>query len=362
MELKTYTLEELEVYLTPLFSNPDSTLPLSPLRLLSYLNNPRADKGDRVLFEMYHENQLVGYRTLLPDLFFDQKGVPQRFAWLSGNWVHPEMRRKGISTTILEKAEESWSDRLMYTNYAPDSKALYDHTGHFREIARRDGRRYYLRSNAEELLKNRVKSGGLLRMGDHLVNKLREQSLNSYKIPEFKSIVEEDFLTPNAELKELISQQQQNALFRRDADIFSWAIAFPWVSQGEMRPMNYHFSYGADIFENILSKYSHAENGSRGLLWLIHHNRALTAPYIFAEDEELVASMAATLIRKMISLGCTHTTIRNTALISQMETYKKLFLHSKPMPQHIFAHQNLADSIPKGALIHDGDGDVMFTG
>lgn len=361
MELKAYTLEELDVYLSPLFSDPDTPLPLSPLRLLSYLNNPRADKGDRVLFEMHHKNQLVGYRTLLPDLFFDQQGVPQRFAWLSGNWVHPDFRRKGISTALLEKAEESWTERLMYTNYAPDSKALYDHTGHFKEIARRDGKRFYLRSNAEELLENRVKSGGLLRMGDHIINQLRERSLKSRKIPEFDFIAEEDFQEPT-DIKGLISQKQQKNLFRRDADVFSWALAFPWVSQGEMSPLNYHFSYRADNFKNNLYKYSHSESGNRGMLWLIHHNRALSAPYVFAEDEKLLASMAASLIRNMISLGCTHTTIRHAGLLSQMENYKKLFLHSKPMPQYIFAHQNLADSIPKGATIQDGDGDVMFTG
>ena len=188
MDLRTYTLEELERYLTPLFSNPESTHPLSPLRLQSYLKIPRADMQDTVLFEMHHENQLMAYRTLLPDLFYDRDGIPQRFAWLSGNWVHPEMRRKGISTKLLTEAEEKWNGRLMYTNYAPDSKALYDHTGRFRVIARREGRRYYLRSNSEELLGNRVNARGILRTGDRLINQAREQHLKTFRFPENRSI------------------------------------------------------------------------------------------------------------------------------------------------------------------------------
>jgi len=42
--------------------------------------------------------------------------------------------------------------------------------------------------------------------------------------------------------------------------------------------------------------------------------------------------------------------------------FRKIFLYSKKMPQLIFAHGNLSASVPQGLLIHDGDGDVMFTG
>ena len=54
-----------------------------------------------------------------------------RFAWLSGNCVDPEFRRKGFSTRLLQQAEALWDGRLMYTNYAPASKAVYDRTGQF---------------------------------------------------------------------------------------------------------------------------------------------------------------------------------------------------------------------------------------
>jgi hypothetical protein len=32
------------------------------------------------------------------------------------------------------------------------------------------------------------------------------------------------------------------------------------------------------------------------------------------------------------------------------------------MPQLLFAHEKIASEIPSGLLIHDGDGDVVFTG
>ncbi len=362
MDLRTYTLEELDHYLAPLFSHPESNLPLSPLRLKSYLDNPRANKSDTVLFEMHQNNQLVGYRTLLPDLYFDQEGLPQRFAWLSGNWVHPGMRRKGISTKLLIEAEKKWDGRLMYTNYAPDSKALYDNTGRFFALVNREGRRYYLRSNSEELLGNRVNARGLLRKGDQAINQIREQKLKTFTFPEFSSIMVERVQAPSSEMEILISQLQKSSLFRRETNLFKWALGNPWVTDKKVPPLLYHFSYRSDKFENILFEYRQTETGARGLLWLIHHNRAISVPYLFAEDEELIAAMAKTLLQEMIESGCTHTTIRHAELNKHLRSLKKIFLSSKQMSQFIFAHKKLAASVPSHAFIHDGDGDVMFTG
>ena len=362
MDLRTFTLEELEKYLNPLFSSHGSTLPISPLRLKSYLANPRADKRDTVLFEMHHENQLVGYRTLLPDKFFDREGLPQGFAWLSGNWVHPRVRRQGISTLLLNEAEEKWHGRLMYTNYAPDSKALYDHTGRFRLIARREGMRYYLRSNTEELLANRIKAGALLKMGDRVINQLREKQLTSFRFQESSSISLERIKEPAQDMEAIISLIQQDSLFRRDMNIFSWALGNPWVTDQDIPHINYHFSYRSDKFENIFFRFQNEENGARGMLWLIHHNRAISVPYLFTEDDQLMDAMASILTRTMIELGCTHTTTRHPGLNTRLEAFSRLFLSSKQMPQLVFAHNNLSDSIPPRAFIHDGDGDVMFTG
>ena len=123
MDIRVYTLDELESHIQRTYSNPEEMIPLSPLRLNSYLRNPRAEKTDPVLFELWLNERPVAYRTVLPDLLFDLEGNSSRFAWLSGNWVDPEFRRKGLSTKLLQRAEALWDGRLFYTNYAPASKA-----------------------------------------------------------------------------------------------------------------------------------------------------------------------------------------------------------------------------------------------
>jgi len=362
MELFTYTLEELKPYLYTLYSSPESLVPVSPLRLASYLKNPRAELSDPVLFEMRQEGKVIAYRTLLPDCLFDREHKSQRFAWLSGNWVHPDFRRRGISSRLLEHAEEQWDGRLMYTNYAPESKALYDHTGRYRLIANREGKRFYLRSASEDILSPRVGFRKFFKTADRLMNRLRENRLMKFSIPEKNHCRVSSVDGFVAQLSELVKKLQQDALFRRDREIFQWALEYPWVTELECDPVNYHFSYRANRFENTIYQMTLPESDSQGVLWILIHNNILSVPYLFARDKTLHGCMAETIVQTMIEKCCTHTTIRNPELTKQLMKYKKLFLSIRNMPQLIFAHEDLAAKIPDNPLIHDGDGDVMFTG
>ncbi len=362
MDLHVYTLEELKPHLYTLYSKPDSHVPVSPLRLESYLKNPRAQASDPVLFEMRQEGKVIAYRTLLPDLFYDKKDHPRRFAWLSGNWVRPDKRRQGISTRLLEMAEEQWEGRLFYTNYAPESKALYDHTGRYRRIASREGFRFYLRSASEDLLGKRLGFRKFFGSGDQLINQVRELKIQRYKFPRVLPCHVKQVDGFVAQLSELVSMLQQENLFRRDREIFEWALQYPWVTELTCDTVNYHFSYQANRFKNNIYHSIHPDSDSEGILWLLLHNDVLSVPYLFAGNEALHRCMADTIVRTMIENGCTHTTIRNPELIKKLLFYKKLFLSIRKMPQQVFAHKALAGLIPDNPNIHDGDGDVMFTG
>lgn len=363
MDLKSYKIEELEAHLLPLYSNSESILPVSPLRLRSYLKNPRAEPADPVLFELHHKGEMIAYRTLLPDYFYDKNGDSQRFAWLSGNWVRPDMRRKGLSTQLLLVAEEQWQGRLLYTNYAPESKALYDTTGRFKDISKREGKRFYMRSATEELLGCRLGSRKFLHTADLLINNLRGRSLERFRFPRQKVECRIELVHKlDEQLSALVNRLSKSSLFRRDSEIFRWALENPWVAQDGDIPVKYHFSHQANRFENRIYHFFHPDGKSHGVMWLLIHNNRLSVPYLFAECEELYPCMAETAVRTMIDDGCTHTTIRSPELVKKMMEYRKIFLSMREMPQMIYAHENIANLIPEHSQIHDGDGDVMFTG
>ncbi|MEN8230133.1 MAG: GNAT family N-acetyltransferase [Bacteroidota bacterium] len=362
MDLKSYTLAELESHVEPALSGSGGIVPLSPLRLISYLKNPRAGKSDHLLFELRHEGRLVAYRTLLPDYFYDKKGILQQFAWLSGNYVDPDFRREGLSTKLLQLAEAQWDGRLMYTNYAPASKALYDRTGQFPVLAQKDGKRFYLRSASKELLGNRLGSRELLKKGDQMVNRIREGKLQKFQ-PVDPSICRiERITTLDQEVVHLIRQSQGSSLFRRDDGIFSWILDHPWVTRQDVDTLNYQFTYKADKFENLLLKFILPGNKGLGLLWLVIHNQKLSAPYLFIDNEDIYPLMARTLIHTMITHGSAYSTIHHPELLDHLVQHKKWFLSLRNMPQLLFAHKKIIDLVPDNPEIHDGDGDVVFTG
>ncbi len=362
MDLKTYTLEELASYAGSTRYGSSGTFPLSPLRLASYLHNPRAERTDHVLFEMYDGNRLVAFRTLLPDLFRDHTGHSHRFAWLSGNYVDPGFRRQGISTKLFLAAEECWEGKLLYTNYAPASRAVYDRTGRFRLLKERKGKRFYLRAASRELMSWKGLPGSLPGIADRIINQVHDRMLERFQ-PEKKTTCSvEEMVTPDPEVGLLIGRLQENSLFCRDMEVFQWILRYPWVTDRDAAPVPYHFSHRASLFRNRLLKFTTPGTGKPAFLWMIIHNRKLTVPYALRENTSMDRDMAVEILRSMIIHRCAYTTIREPSLVEQMTRYKKWFLLIRNMPQLVFAHEKIAGMIPGDRVMHDGDGDVVFTG
>ena len=117
---------------------------------------PRCSPSDVVLYLAYLDGKLVGYRTILPD-FITRGNESVKVGWLSGNWVDPNLRRQGIATELLQSAMPDWNNRLLFTNYAEESKAVYDKSGSFARAFTLDGYRIYIRPClAEVLAKSRL--------------------------------------------------------------------------------------------------------------------------------------------------------------------------------------------------------------
>ena len=133
LEIKKIRLKELNDFVKSEMFNQFEILPISPERVKSYINNPKAKPEDVVLYLGSINNALVAFRSLFAgELISDD--LKTRFAWCSGNWVAPEFRRKGFSEQLLKEAYSDWSGKLMFTNYAPNSENLYLKTGWFHSI------------------------------------------------------------------------------------------------------------------------------------------------------------------------------------------------------------------------------------
>ncbi|MCF8224837.1 MAG: GNAT family N-acetyltransferase [Bacteroidales bacterium] len=360
MKINIYRISDLDALLRSGLYRKDGCVPVTPERVSSYARNPRAEDHMPVLFTMESQDQLVAFRSLLPDYFFSGNEKIS-FAWLSGNYVVPAYRRKGISLKLFREAESAWNGRLMYTNYSPAARAVYDKSGSFSAFATRKGARYYMRSSLCTLFKNRIKFTSPLRAVDSVVNGFHDAFIANMKfdIPDGTEYSEVESL--DASTEKIIGQTNDLSLFRRNQKEFYWIKEHPWVTgdPGISMKGNYPFTHIVERFENRWFKIQH--KNATAFLWIKVLNERVSVPYFFYDDPILLVAARQLLLNEMISNKSAYLTIRHPDLGPVMGTRKNPFLLTRSMPQHYFAHHSLRESLPEGQLIHDGDGDCVFT-
>lgn len=360
MKTEIYKISQLQEFIQSENYLSSRQIPVSPERALSYINNPRAEADMPVLFLCTENDKLLAYRTLLPDSF-QSGGEAMAFAWLSGNYVDPDYRRKGLSTKLYKEVNEAWKGKLMYTNYAPASKAVYDKTQDFTCFSKRDGKRYYMRSSLAELMKDRIRSGAILRFGDRLLNGIHDAMISTMDFPvnpETSITVIKSFDT---DIKKLIEKAQDGSLFKRTGKEFKWIIDFPWITKDPLQLQNaaYQFRRVASRFKN---NWYRLENSSGvAFLWITILDEKCSVPYFFHNDKKLLHAARQIVLREMIENQSAYISIRHPELGPLLGLKKNPFYLSRSMPQNYFAHKNLLKYLPGDDIIHDGDGDCVFS-
>jgi GNAT superfamily N-acetyltransferase len=361
MTINTYTIAELHDYIASESYLQSDIVPVSTERVRSYTHNPRADQQIPVLFTLTENDRLIAYRTVLPDFFYH--GTEKiAFAWLSGNYVAPEQRRKGLSTKLFKTVEEAWRGKLMYTNYAPASKAVYDNSGAFTQFMVRPGKRYYMRSALSTLYKDRFRPKVLLELTDWAVNGIHDLLSDNnmqFPLPPDTSAMQIETLDPTT--KAIIAENNGGSLFGREAEELEWIHSFPWVTENAEQnlPGQYHFTRKVATFKSLWYKIEHTKGTA--FLWITVVNDKLSVPYFFYSYPIHLVAARQLVLKEMVNNACAYVTIRHPELGPVLGTRKNPFILSRNMPQRYFAHSSFVDEIPADKKVHDGDGDCVFT-
>jgi len=360
MRTDVYTISELQDFIATEKYRNSGNIPVSPERARSYAANPRGEPDMPVLFTLTDQDRIVAYRTLLPDRFSGKDGLV-RFAWLSGNFVDPSYRRKGLSTRLFKTVEESWEGKLLYTNYAPASRAVYDKTGVFREFLVRPGKRYYLRSALYPLLRDRVRFQGLLKFSDRFLNGIHDMWIAGSDYPVDPAIKTEAIKDPDTELSALIVESSRGSLFQRAVEEFKWIRDHSWITSrdAEILPGKYQFTRRVE--QSYSQWFKLSNDKGTAFLWITVVNDKCSVPYFFQDDMRLTIAARQIVFNTMIGYRCSHITIRDQDLGPVLGTKGNPFLFSKMMPQRYYAHKEIADMIPFDPKVFDGDGDCVFT-
>jgi len=340
-------------------------IPISRYRAISYSHNPRANPMDIVLYLAYIDDQLVGYRTVMPDLIFD--GNAQiKVGWLSGNWVHNGFRRQGIASMLFDEAYRDWGNRLLYTNYALESKAVYDKSGKFELINVRKGRRFYLRSCLSALLPARArifkKNYSALKGLDSFLNLINPIPW-FVRMLKFEKGVELEYLSyPDSEVYELFEHECRSTLNRRARTELQWILDFPWLVSspfGDRMGEKYFFSSNPKRFSQTFIKVFKNKD-LKGFLMLNLNDGKLSVPYCSLGPRES-GIMAKLVLYYAVNQKASMVTVYEPSLVEAIKQRWIFRVFSKCRTQNYFATKELVGELnEKAAVFKDGDGDCTF--
>jgi len=340
-------------------------IPISTHRAISYINNERAKQDDVVITLLLKNNQIIAYRCLFPDYFFyeDKK---YHFAWISGSWVHPEFRRRGYSMKLLTHCYNLYQGRILFSNYAPESKSLYDKSLLFKEIHELKGRRIYFRFCFSELLppKKRFfsKIKPLLIVIDYLLNLLFDIRFvfQSNKL-KFENLRIEEKIDSRCE--SLIAKRNLKNPFRRNKNEINHAIDYPWVFQKDnpdQEDIRYHFSSESKQFKyKVLNLLGEKQEISAVFLIKIRDNE-ITIPYYFSDklkSDEIVKTIYLFIKKYKLS----YMTVFDQNIIDNIKKGHMMVLFSKKMYRKFFAGNEIAELFNESSRFFAGDGDNLYT-
>lgn len=355
--------------LIPLANDPSlaerDNVPISRHRAISHAANPRANPSDVVLYLAYYNGELVGYRTVMPDILYLPQGEV-RVGWLSGNWVNPEHRRKGIASALLNEALKDWNHRLMFTNYAPESKAVYDKVGEFKRIYKFEGRRFYLRPCFAYLLPGRNgfsrKLKPLFKAADIMLSLVNPLPLLAYRSRPGEHVELEYMHRPDNDIATMFEKECEGTLTRRKLYDLAWILRFPWLVNaplGDRIGKRYYFSSAPKRYYQLLLKI-YCTGQLVGFLIINVNNRSMSVPYSFVLPFYRKVA-ARVLLAHAAKLKVNYLTVYQPAMVDALASIKPFSLLSRKHYRKYYATENLANELQNVTIrFEEGDGDCAF--
>ncbi len=360
LEIKKIQLCELESFVKSETFNEFDTIPISKLRVESYLNNPAANSDDFVLYLGFIDKQLVAFRTIFAGQI-NVDPLPIRFGWCSGNWVHPDYRRKGYSEQLLNEALAGWNNKLMFTNYAPNSEQLYLKTGNFQVIHQFEGFRGYLFPKTRKLLSGANKNiftRIFFSFIDAVIIAISQVRISFYNSKINPDITFEMMEFPDAMCLDLVEQNQSGLFFTRGKEELNWIFQYPWMTNNmEDFSAKYPFSSFSKNFMYQTVKIFDKNIFAGFFLFSVRNKHMKTL--LFNVHAGLSDEIAGFIKNYCVQQKMEIITVYNFDIGNTLLKQKFPFLYARKYGQKIYSSFQVEQNSPP--RFQDGDGDVIFT-
>ena len=361
METISFTKSTLLEFIDSDKFNELSNLPISKLRAISQINNPRATEAHILLVAQFDGTKTVGYLGILPDaIHINDELFP--VGWLTCFWVDETYKSQNVAANLFLRAIRAYNKNIFITNIVPRLEPVYQKTKLFFPTVYKIGFRGYLRFNLAEILPPKkpifqtIKP--LLKLGDSLLNALTDIRLNWHN---FKLDTKPEYLQAIDHIsEEFFTKHQHNNWIKRSKKEIQWILEYPWLIQGEdTEQLNerYYFSCVEQAFKTKVVEFKNSHGEIIALLMLNIKNKNLTIPYLFAESSNY-SKISTFLFELMYAEKLNIFTVYHQEFSNYLRSIKTPFLFSKEMKKPYFISKKFEPL--QNLDFQDGDGDCAF--
>jgi hypothetical protein len=362
METRTYTKNELKEFIRSGFFNNLDKIPISKLRALSQVNNPRASENDILLVVQYDENRLAGYLGVLPDYLFGN-GQKEKIGWLTCFWIDEKYKSMNVAASLFLRVIRAWEQKIFITNIVPWLEPVYQKTKIFQPSVYKSGFRGYMRFNLSEILPPKKpvfqKITSFLKIIDCVFNWLHDIRLSSFKKYNLEEVNYGYLSRLDDECAAFIDLYNQKYWNRRGKDEINWILAYPWLIQGakDYDSKRYYFSSVSKRFFYQLIKFTGNDKKIKGLMLICVREHNITVPYVFS-DGTGINDMSRLLINTMLELKISMITVYNDELTRSLKKIKTPFYFNKEVKKPFLISKKF--DFVNNLNFQDGDGDCAF--
>jgi len=245
-------------YINKYDKEDDFIIPISPLKALSHMYNPVADKNDVGLILIYQADQCIGYLGLLPDVYRQGQELTKMY-WMSPWFIHGDHRGGKIGGLLVQAA----------LNLGKPIASIAENTRAYPKMGFEDlGALRYRRVNLNKLnfisrLIDKVERKARGPKQTKFLNRLKHLTNVTYA-PIRRLIARLLIMSLNVNPKKLnllrtsdIPEDYGMRIQAKDGfhdgkTKINWMLEYPWIIESsEEKLPDYHFSYSRKRFQYI---------------------------------------------------------------------------------------------------------------
>ena len=354
-DIRTFNKLQLKELSSNILLNFEGEIPITTLRINSFIKNTNIDDDDILLIAYYKNNKLASYFGILPDIANNN----EKFYWNTG-WRANNSIDKRAATIVLYKALSIYGNRMILNHLTPHTKKIIDSTKKFEPIKKINGTKFFFKFVLAEILVAKKPKLSFLKS----IFKLIDFTFNIF-ITIFYT-----FFKNNIKYTKIIDSIDsdcenfintiKNEFVKDSVKNINHALKYKWlITNNSLKDENekYFFSLKTNVFENYILKIS-IKNKIIGVMHIVNrdNNFKLYYSYINTEYTYIIANELYSFLQKNNAK-----TFLSFDIVLNKYISKQKFIYLKNTVQFYTFSNNVSHFFNSNQQFQAGFGDALYT-